>query len=318
MREDLVYRIYLVRQMLSEALQEPDDALPFKRMRVILTLDHAIEMLLGTALSELGIRVRRDSPLPDLLQQLCQQCPGLASHQTPIQRLRELRNNVQHSGIIPSPEDVRQGKIRAESFIRDTVREVFGQELEAFAPSALIGDEKARLHLQEAERALIESDYEKALTEATISFKIGLLAFYRQTAPYGSWASRISEKLLREIGSAAEKAAQKVRDDQFKRFADHFEQELRSFHLRDTFEEILEPLELARYGIDLRDYTRFVEVTPHAFWLLGEDEPQVIKPPDWRPSQQDALFAVDFACRALLQLQHWLEMTRQEETENHA
>ena len=304
----VLFRIYLIRQLLNDALQHAEDAFPVTRMRVILSLDHAIEILVSTLLPELLVRVDRSWGLPKMLGELCIKKSSLQSHRTPIERLRRLRDRVQHDGIVPSSEDIRQAIVQAEAFIRDAVREVLGKELEEFSPVMLIDNKKAREHLQKAEQALGQRDYATALTEAAIGFAIGwanfrwnlFSRFHRR-----SWSYQIAEEILRGIGNSAKDAARDVREPLLQKFADKFERRLRSFKLREKFEELTEPIELARYGIDMQGYARFQQVTPHVY--IGRDEPHVLTRPNWAPSQQDALFAFDFAVTALLQLQRWME-----------
>jgi|GEM_PF-5154894 len=319
----LLFRIYLVRQLLNDALQHAGDTFPVTRMRVILSLDHAIEILVSTLLPELRVIVDRSWGLPKMMQELCTQKPALQSHRTPIERLRRLRDRVQHDGIVPSSEDIRQATVQAEAFIRDVVREVLDKELEEFSPVMLIYDEKARERLQKAEQALRQRDYSTAVIEAATGFAIGwanfrfnlFSRFHRR-----SWSHQIAEELIRGIGNAARKAARDVRETTLQRFAERFKRELiGSFELREKFEELTEPIELARYGIDMQGYARFQQVTPHVYLVMGRDEPRVLTSPDWTPSQQDALFALDFAVTALLQLQRWMgESEVQGGESNHA
>ena len=88
-------------------------------------------------------------------------------------------------------------------------------------------------------------------------------------------------------------------------FARKFAEELEKSHVRQKLEELIEPLELARYGVDMSIYTRFKQVTPRVYWTFGREEPHIFEPNDWAPSKLDAMFAIDFACTALLQLQAW-------------
>lgn len=308
----LINRIYLVRQLLYEALQLMGDNFPVSRMRIFLSLDHAIEILLSTLLSELNVTVDRSWGLPKMLEELISQKPKLGSHRTPIERLRRLRDRVQHDGIVPSPEDVRQASLEAEAFIRGAVREVLDQELEEFSPIMLIADEKAREHLKKAEQALQQGDYSAATKEAAAGFAIGWRNFTPRLSnrfPY-----LFSEKLLRElshiIGKAMKGAAEKVKVDTFKHFADSFESKLHSskpsYELDALLKELIEPIEMAQYGIDMHGYHRFQQITPPVSWFWGSEEPKVHTLPNWSPSQQDALFAFDFAITSLLRLQHWV------------
>jgi len=302
MNQAVVFRIYLARQALQEAVQHTSDPLPFTRMRLIWALDNAIELLLCTLLPEMGVRVERNWSLQKMMEELAGKKSLLQSHRTPIERLRRLRDRVQHDGIIPSPEDVRQAAVQAESFIRDAVREVLGKELEKVSPAELIQDEKAREHLLEAEKSLQNNDYRLAVREAAVAFDLGWTSFRLHSSP--RWRRHLGEELVNEIANAAKNAA-RAGSQEIKMFARKFAEELERSHVRQKLEELIEPLELARYGVDMSIYTRFKQVTPRVYWTFGREEPHIFEPNDWAPSKLDAMFAIDFACTALLQLQAW-------------
>ena len=81
-------------------------------MRVILTLDHAIDLLLHTILPELDVSVDRGWARHTLVEKLFEVKPSVRSHGMPVEHLHQLRNRVQHDGITPSQEDVCSMKVR--------------------------------------------------------------------------------------------------------------------------------------------------------------------------------------------------------------
>ncbi len=299
----LIWRLYLVRQVLQEAILLADEYVPLARMRTVLSLDQAAELLLTSVLPELNVAVKREWPLSKMLEKLCEQKPALQSHRTPMERLRRLRDRVQHDGIVPSSEDTRQMRVQAESFTRDAIREVLQKELEELSPVALIKHDESRRHVESAEEALHSGDYATAVTEAAVGFAIGWTTVKTKEFLSGSSRRDLSETLLRGIGRAAEDAARTIRDAQIREFANEFDSQLQVLDSRSGLRQLSEGLEMLRYGIGLERYVRFLELTPHVYWTLGSEEPHVSAPDDWDPSQQDALFAVDFAMTGLLQLE---------------
>ena len=80
-----------------------------------------------------------------------------------------------------------------------------------------------------------------------------------------------------------------------------------SFDIREAVGHLSEPLELARHGIDINEYIRFREVAPHAVWMIGAKEPKFFGTArDGTPSQEDAMFCIEFAATALVQLERAL------------
>ena len=88
LEEPILRRIYLARQMLNEGVIHSQDPSPLARMRAVLALDHAIEMLLSTLLPLLGISVDRNWSLSTMVGKFCEKKPAISPHKTPIERLR--------------------------------------------------------------------------------------------------------------------------------------------------------------------------------------------------------------------------------------
>jgi len=268
-------------------------------MRAVLALDHAIEMLLSTLLPLLGISVDRNWSLSTMVGKFCEKKPAISPHKTPIERLRRLRDRVQHDGIVPSSEDARMAGAQAEAFFGDVLREATGHELEEITLASLIVDAKSREHLLKAEENLHAGDFRATIIESGLAFEVGWHNFVRQYFRWRSWGYEVCDKILRAI----ERAFEEVR------------LELHGFarsDLREAFHELARPIELNFLGIDLQQYFRFRQLGPRFVWTLGSDEPQVRLPPDWHPTKEEALFAFDFACTALLQLQEWLSQGERE------
>jgi len=138
----LARRLYLARRMLSEGIEDAKNASDLARMRAILALDHAVELVVATLLSELRIDVKPKTFLPEMLRALCNEREALKSHLMPIVTLHNRRNAVQHEGLVPSTEEVRLQAVYAEGFVRDSVREVENKELEEISLASLIVNDR--------------------------------------------------------------------------------------------------------------------------------------------------------------------------------
>jgi len=293
-KEALVWRIYLVRRLLSEAATLQENTLPISRMKTVLTLDHAIELLTATLLSHLGISVDKDCPLPKMLAQLTSKVPDLQQFKSHIDSLRRLRNLVQHDGIVPSFEDIRQLVPYAEVFVRTAVETVLRQKLEQFLPVLLINDGDAREHLLQAEQALWERDFPKATREAAIAFEIGWRNFIlsqRNKIPY-----TLGEQISEHIVQFFKKVAKTIGSSMSNLY-------IEAESLRNDLNLLTQILDMLQYGIDLHSYYRFKRIAPRV--CLYPNGLEVYEPKDFSPSQADALFAVDFALSSLLTLQQW-------------
>jgi len=308
-------RLYLARRMLSEGIEDAKNPSDLARMKAILALDHAVELVVATLLSELRIDVKPKTSLPEMLRALCSEREGLKSHLRPILALHDSRNAVQHNGSVPSAEDVRLQAVYAEAFVRDSVREVENQELEETSLVSLIESDRVRSHLLKGESALNAGDFANAAAEAAVAFKLGWHDFWQQMLRLGTWTGRLTDRFLRELGEAAKRAAS-LHDRQTKQFASALARELHSYSVGQPLQEMIRPLELARNGISIPDLARFERITPHVFWTIGSIEPQAHQPEGWNPGETDARFAVDFACAALLVLESRAEHDEPGETES--
>ncbi len=309
--EPLILRICLGRQMLADALQHSKQNLPTARMRCVLSLDHAVEIIVVTLLSELGTAVERSWSLPKMLEELSEQHKALKPHRQPIERLRRVRDRVQHDGIVPSPEDVRQFVGQVEAFIRDSIREVLGKELEECSLVSLVADEQAREHLINSERAIARNDPRLAVREAAISFALYWKHFCTRVRNHWSWNDRLVNSFSYAVTSAAKEVARKATEKGIREswisFAREVDYQLTSLRNQREFTRLVRPLELAQFGIDMTAYSRFQRIVPDVLVAVN-DEVLVEEIPGWSPTQQDALFVFDFVTAALLQLQDWLEV----------
>lgn len=309
--EHVIYRLHLARELLLGAAERAAGGLPTDRMQVFLQLDHSTELLLVTLLPMVGKDPRRGQNLPEFLGQLIEAEPILGSHRRAIERIRRLRDRVQHDGVIPSPEDARIAALETESFARAAVRAIVGCELEELTLVSLVKDGEIAERLRRAEKSLKTGDHRAAIEEAAIAFELGSSKILAEAVPLTRALSGRDtvRRLLQEIGEAARRTAPTSRrDPELARFARSFADELprRDFFLRDLLEPLGRPLLLAELGVPLRDFRRFDEITPQVLVTMG-GEAQAYAPEERTPSREEAAYALDFATRALLALEKWVK-----------
>lgn len=309
--EALIFRLYLARELLLAGSESASGVLPTDRMRAILQLDHSTELLLLVLLPLVGKHPNRGDSLPSMLRELTETKPSLASHRSTIERIRRSRDRVQHDGLIPSQEDVRTAALETESFARAAVREILERELEELTLVSLVKDVEAAEHLRRAEELLRRGEYGATCEQAAIAFALASTKILAEAHPVARTrrGTEVVRGLFREIGQAARRAAAtRGRNDELSRFAERFAHELsgRGFSLRHVFELLERPLLLAELGISLRELRRFDEITPEVALTYGGGV-HVTQTQDLTPTKEDAAYALDFATRALLVLERWLE-----------
>lgn len=299
-----MYRLYLARERLGEGIILQSDPSPLARMKGILALDDAIELVVVTLLPLLSRRPKRDASLADLLADLVSARPALGSHQGPIERLRRLRDRVKHDGNVPSGEELRLNSVEAESFLRASILAVTGLTLEETGPLDAIEDVDLRSLLVTAQSKLDEGSYLEACTEAGKAFAIGRSRFEHTARRLPRVSSRSGRDLLDVVARAAEAAGSRA-GGHFFTFADAFRQALSNERgsVEDLFEELALPTNLIRMGIDLAEFEHFQRLTPHITVLASRDSCQVLMLRDLAPTKPDAFFVLDFVTRSLLGFQ---------------
>ena len=265
-------------------------------------------MALITALNKLAVGAPRGWDLARLLDETTKQLPDLEAHKVAVTRFRRLRDRVQHDGIIPSKEDADSMLLMAESFIRELVRSVYGLEIEHITLSSSLSDDQTRAEIQHAERCLESHDYVTAVSKAAIAFSLGRSRLRRIRMSNNPYSPSLADKFKRSLEMAIEDALDysslKVNDTSASpvgEFATSLARNLiMSRGIEDVFDELSEPFELASFGIDINDFILFNRLKPYILWTLGSELPEAVEPDDWSPSQQEAMFAVEFAVTSLI------------------
>lgn len=297
-------RLYLARERLREGVELQSDPTPLARMRGVLALDDAVELVVITLLSLRGIKPKEDAPLAKLLEDLVGRHPALGSHSGPLQRLRRVRNLVKHLGVVPSPEDLRLSAVEAESFARAAVPAVTGLTLEQTSPLAAIEEEDLRTRRVTARAKFEEGDYLTGCVEASLAFALGCRRFeFKRRGENRDAVERAADDFIDLLRGAAESGSWNStdRDRGFSSFCSALERS--RYKVRDIFDELALPTRLARMGIDLAELERFEGVTPRVTAQDRGEWGEVVTARELTPTRDDASFALDFATRSLLGLQ---------------
>lgn len=303
--EPTVRRLSIARQMLTESESRLASDLSVDRMRAVLSADQAVELLSNTLLTATptAISAKDREYLPGVLRRLGVAYPILASDLLAVLRLHELRNGVQHNGLIPSREDTRELVEAAGKFMRASVEAILNRDLSSISLVTLINDQASRTHLAAAEDALGVDDFKTCISKSAVAVSVFLRNRLTTKLGKNSWSEEMASGLERAWENAINRAAQSANDPKIFDFAHWLTWNLKT-GFTDQLKEVLRPIELAQEGISFMDQAEFLAVRPFVVWTLSSrEEPLVHEAPDWNPGQQDALVAFDFACRTLLTLQ---------------
>jgi hypothetical protein len=315
-----VFRIYLVRQILQQGVEWADLPLPLDRMRALLALDQAVELLVKTLLGHVrkpagAGAAKTQSKQPRALMALFDDLVGavseLQAYRSPVSALRDQRNAVQHDGMIPSSEEARTHSAHITSLARTSVELVFRRPLEEFSPLFLVENARVREYLEKAGSALKTQDHREAIIAATAAFDVADDAFSARLRIDLTPADHTVAALMKAIGRAATEAVRfrSDHDRDLREFAREFASRLStaaSLGGRRIFEPLYRSVALAEYGISMSELRRFDETKPVLVW--HDDDFMPITPDQWNPTPAAAAFMVDFVTRAALQLEEWMRL----------
>ncbi len=112
-----------------------------------------------------------------------------------MDRLHDIRNDVQHKGAIPNPKDATKYVPLVESFLRDSYQHIFTVDFDPLSALSLIKHTTLREQLEKAQDAFKQGAWTKAVCEAVIAFHL-LLQMAGDLAhpePLGKIREKISE-----------------------------------------------------------------------------------------------------------------------------
>jgi hypothetical protein len=293
-------RLLIIRDSINDAKQLiTDRSQDFDRMKALWLADLAVDMMLATIVSHLGLKLVSGKPqmpmFPDLEKTVFDvsnpTLSGLLPHQTKVNAVHKQRNSIQHDGTPPSLTAARDCVYGAETFLKDAFKSVFSADLETFSLSDFITFEEARECLKEAEKHFACGDYTECTWLATQAFESGSKEFYkavrgegldRLRRPY-SWSRSLKEKGKFTIPRERENKA---------------------------ISEIAEVLELTRFGLDLHRVILFFQIVPKVFQPSGS-EVRMRAGEHQTFSIEVAKFILEFSSDALYRMQsfasnYWL------------
>lgn len=288
--EAVASRLYLARIATTEGRDSAQDPMAFARMRAVLLLDHAAELVVSTLLSVSGAQINDKEHLPGLLDQLLASYPSLGSHREAIRRAHRIRNRVAHDGSVPSPEDARQIAVAVEGFFADALQEVLGIGLESATPISVVADDETRAHLVAAQAALAKDDHRTVIREVAIAVERARIGLKRTTG----------SREIHDIASGLTSAVTSALHDAGLRGVGGL-----SGFQRDVGSALSPLIDLVlslESGISLNEFRWFRTVTPAVSVSTGNPSRVYLGSSPTSPTEtkDNAERAMDFALRAVL------------------
>jgi hypothetical protein len=184
--------------MLADARSRIVDQSGLGQHLAIVGADGVGELAIGICAHKRGV-LRRDAPLPATLSRLLSDlsAKGVPGEQG-FKELHAARNQAQHQGILPAPEQLPRWLDETEALVTYLVERCFGVNLSTVGSASAVDDERLRGTLSEAEQAIEEGQAKQAIELCWQAAQAGLATFKRHTglggdSPKGSLGRELSD-----------------------------------------------------------------------------------------------------------------------------
>ena len=286
---DLVQRLALPQYLFREGERSLSRPGPYSGGSATSLFQDAVEALLGILVEHRGVRIGGSDPFPALLNKTGEVYPGILDHRAPMNRLNKARAAFKHHGIRISKEDAASFCANARDFLSEICGEALGVDFWSVSLVDVVGHQRTQNWLCNAERSVRAGEY-AAATECAAK---AAAVFLR----YRARASGGAEGDLHYVSIGGGPPTWPHRFDPMRGLG--FEFETGAF-----FELIKAHLILMARGVDLAAFNRFQSLPPRVtlstvgtFGGVRSGRTPV------SPTEEDALFCVNFAIELAMRLQ---------------
>jgi len=206
----------------------------------IVICDAAVDSLLRTIVQYKGRTIGADEKFPNIISNLKGLLPDNTFNLSPLQRLHDIRNQVQHQYILPADTQARQtinDAVNCADIITDKTLNLRWRDISI---SELFEDELTRKLYQDAEKAYSDGNKEDAIIYLVATFECA--RFDEQIRSYGSFIT-IDKLEAEEVLDLDENNLY------FKKILDY----IRTIH---------DEVEILKLRLDYKEYRWFADIAP--------------------------------------------------------
>ena len=191
-----------------------------------------------------------------------------------MDRLHEIRNDVQHKGAIPSPKEVTKFIPLVESFLVDIYIEIFKEDFEKLSAVSLIADTQVREKIESAYDKLEKIEWTDAVYEATIAFhlliqKANVMAYAKVVWDKSHIREERYEGRVIDFTSNGQKQFNKNTMNELNRLKDH--------------------IVAIGFGMDYDSFVTLEPILPEVEFAYSKENEFVLRAkPDWIYSEEHA------------------------------
>lgn len=160
-------KLVLVRQLYQQAvLQAAPSHSIVSRIMAVLTFDLAAETLLKSAFNALKPDKTPSTRFEGIIQQVESAMGDTVPSRAKILHVHKIRNTAQHEARFPNLNDLDECRVYTRDFIEELSQLVWNVSFESVSLTDLVNNAVVKGFLVEAEAALGEQDWEKAVKKA--------------------------------------------------------------------------------------------------------------------------------------------------------
>lgn len=253
----------------------------------LLSFQDSVEMFLHLCAENVGVHVNQNTKFLDYFKEIPQ-----LQYQSQMEHLNRTRVALKHHGINPSNIDVEISRVNVTEFFRLNTPEFFGVDFDGVSLVSVIGDEKVRNELFNAEKSRLDGEYMNAVVYAHQAF---WMLLENQHKDFEVWfnsmltASPEIEKLSRINPH----------------FEQHFDRELEKHteHVMKALNDIDEAVLILGMGIDYKKFCLFRSTAPIRTLSPVEKDFRYIANHMVKYTEKTAQFCFDFVIDAALKMQ---------------
>jgi len=291
-------KLVIVRQLFESAsVQASSRYSPVSRIMAVIGFDLAVETILKTIVSSLDTREQPDKAFQGVLQQANDKLQESGFPPLPdeanIRHVHGLRNDAQHKAKYPTDDDVKECQFYVSSFLQKAMLQLWNIEFRNISIAELIQNEKSKEYMLNAEKALIQDDFENTIRQAYaallwVTSNVRKQLFSRERTLSESFDFRkVSDQIDTDLADAIETGFEPIRDE--------ISYEIGS--IQDT-------MLLFAIGVNYAQYVRLQMILPDAIGFDNNGnlfmQPSLFKK---KITKSDAQFALNYCIDAIIQVE---------------
>lgn len=209
-----------------------------------------------------------------------------------MRNLNARRVNIKHKGLLPSKSDIEISRVNTSDFFEQNVIVQLGIEFKDISLLTLISNEKVRVFLEEAQKALEVSQNKSCIEKASFAFEELLYTYENNKINY----FRHSPFSFGEDLSFNSSFFMHIEDRKMAQFVDK---------VKGSLEGIQKAIKIISFGIDYKRFVKFNMLTPKVIRRFDNDlyldETWVKK--KW--TKENCQYCIDFVLDCSLKLQEF-------------